>query len=300
MSRSTSDPGRPGVLALVAAVGSAPTAAGRRAERRRDPGRARPGLDPRPVAYLAQEPEGRRPRPGVHGALQQGRSSTTGSLEHEAVAPQYLAEHPDGPVQSLAQIVATMARAQAGQFAEALAALQGADGRAWASPSRRSSPPTSPTRSPPPPPRPASTTSRARSTRRCSTATARARPPRRRSRTTWPGSTRSASRRPASSVKDVDGETVPARRPAGASTSWSTSGRPGAPRASPSCRGSRRPTRSITTRGFEIVGVSLDETKSAVVDFVKARKLPWRQIHNATGGGDLVEAFGVSSIPPRS
>ena len=49
--------------------------------------------------------------------------------------------------------------------------------------------------------------------------------------------------------------------------------------------------------GLEIVGVSLDETRSAVVDFVKVRKLPWIQFHNATAGADLVEAFGVSSIP---
>ena len=49
--------------------------------------------------------------------------------------------------------------------------------------------------------------------------------------------------------------------------------------------------------GFEIVGVSLDETKRPCVDFVKARNLPWRQIHNASCGGDLVEAFGVSTIP---
>jgi thiol-disulfide isomerase/thioredoxin len=49
--------------------------------------------------------------------------------------------------------------------------------------------------------------------------------------------------------------------------------------------------------GFEIVGVSLDETRTPVVDFVKVRKLPWLQLHNATAGFDLVEAFGVSSIP---
>jgi peroxiredoxin len=49
--------------------------------------------------------------------------------------------------------------------------------------------------------------------------------------------------------------------------------------------------------GLEVVGVSLDETRSAVVDFVKVRKLPWVQFHNSTAGADLVEAFGVSSIP---
>ncbi|WP_422930333.1 redoxin domain-containing protein [Singulisphaera sp. PoT] len=50
-------------------------------------------------------------------------------------------------------------------------------------------------------------------------------------------------------------------------------------------------------QGLEVVGVSLDETKPAVLDFVKARGIPWRQVHGATAGGDLVEAFGVSSIP---
>jgi peroxiredoxin len=49
--------------------------------------------------------------------------------------------------------------------------------------------------------------------------------------------------------------------------------------------------------GFEIVSVSLDETRTAVTDFVKVRKLPWPQLHNGTAGADLVDAFGVSSIP---
>jgi thiol-disulfide isomerase/thioredoxin len=49
--------------------------------------------------------------------------------------------------------------------------------------------------------------------------------------------------------------------------------------------------------GLEIVAVSLDETRAAVVDFVKTRKLPWIQVHNPTAGADLVDAFGVSSIP---
>jgi peroxiredoxin len=49
--------------------------------------------------------------------------------------------------------------------------------------------------------------------------------------------------------------------------------------------------------GFEILGVSLDETRTPVVDFVKVRKLPWLQLHNGTAGADMVEAFGVGSIP---
>jgi thiol-disulfide isomerase/thioredoxin len=49
--------------------------------------------------------------------------------------------------------------------------------------------------------------------------------------------------------------------------------------------------------GFEIVAISLDEERPDVASFVTSRKLPWRQIHNASGAGDLVEAFGVTSIP---
>jgi peroxiredoxin len=49
--------------------------------------------------------------------------------------------------------------------------------------------------------------------------------------------------------------------------------------------------------GLEIVSISLDETRSAVVDSVKARNIPWAQLHNATAGVDLVDAFGVASIP---
>ena len=50
-------------------------------------------------------------------------------------------------------------------------------------------------------------------------------------------------------------------------------------------------------RGFEVVSISLDETADPLVDFVKARKLPWRQVHNATCGGDAVAALGVTNIP---
>lgn len=50
-------------------------------------------------------------------------------------------------------------------------------------------------------------------------------------------------------------------------------------------------------RGLEIIGVSLDDTREEVVDFVKARKVPWRQIHAATSGDDLVAAFKVGALP---
>jgi peroxiredoxin len=55
--------------------------------------------------------------------------------------------------------------------------------------------------------------------------------------------------------------------------------------------------RAYHDAGFEIIGVSLDESKTAVVDFAKARNIPWPQLHNASGSVDLVEGFVVSSIP---
>lgn len=50
-------------------------------------------------------------------------------------------------------------------------------------------------------------------------------------------------------------------------------------------------------KGLEIVSVSLDETPEAVSEFLKTRKMPWKQIHNATSGGDLVGSYGISNIP---
>ncbi len=50
-------------------------------------------------------------------------------------------------------------------------------------------------------------------------------------------------------------------------------------------------------RGFEVVSVSLDDTTAPLNDYLKTHEMPWRQIHNASAGGDLVEAFGVNAIP---
>ena len=55
------------------AVGSSTQRRGAaRGERRGDPGQARPGLHPRPGGVSRQASQGRRPRPGLRGALQQG------------------------------------------------------------------------------------------------------------------------------------------------------------------------------------------------------------------------------------
>jgi len=55
--------------------------------------------------------------------------------------------------------------------------------------------------------------------------------------------------------------------------------------------------RTFHDAGFEIIGVSLDENKTAVADFAKARNIPWPQVHNASSSVDLVELFGVITIP---
>ena len=48
---------------------------------------------------------------------------------------------------------------------------------------------------------------------------------------------------------------------------------------------------------FEILSVSLDETTAPLNDFLKTHAMPWRQVHNATCGTDIVESFGVNTIP---
>ena len=50
-------------------------------------------------------------------------------------------------------------------------------------------------------------------------------------------------------------------------------------------------------QGFEIVSVSLDETSEAVSDYVRQRKISWPQVHNGSSGKDMVDAFAVGAIP---
>ena len=50
-------------------------------------------------------------------------------------------------------------------------------------------------------------------------------------------------------------------------------------------------------KGLEVVSVSLDETDAPLSDFLKTHDMPWRHVHNPSGGADLAEAFGVNTIP---
>ncbi len=54
-------------------------------------------------------------------------------------------------------------------------------------------------------------------------------------------------------------------------------------------------------RGFEVVGISLDEDKQALVDFVNERKLPWPILFEQSQGSGwnhpMATKYGISGIP---
>jgi peroxiredoxin len=216
-------------------------------------------------------------------------------LENEEPARRYLAAFPDGAVQSLAQIVATMARAQAGQFGEALKQFQGLmaglgkpEQEEFAAHFTDSL-------------AQAATTAGAFDVARQAyeallqrygeSQTVRQKVKVDLNRLSLVG-------KPAPSVvvKDLKGDSFRLDDLRGRYVLvdfWATWCAPCVaelPRV-------QEAYAKYHEKGFEVVGVSLDETKPAVVDFIRTRNLPWRQIHNASCDGDLVEAFGVSTIP---
>jgi thiol-disulfide isomerase/thioredoxin len=51
-------------------------------------------------------------------------------------------------------------------------------------------------------------------------------------------------------------------------------------------------------RGFEVVGISLDEDKASVEKFVEEKKMPWSQYFDGKGwGNEIAQRFGISGIP---
>jgi peroxiredoxin len=216
-------------------------------------------------------------------------------LENEEPARRYLASYPDGPVRALAQIVATMARAQAGQFAEALQeyqalmaglgkpeqeefAAQFTDSLAQA----------------------ASTAGAYDVARKVYETLLQpyGESPTLRQKVRDDLNRLAMVGKPAPRlvVKDIEGNTFRLDDLRGRYVLvgfWATWCAP--------CVAELPRVQAAFARyreaGFDVVGVSLDESKAAVVDFARTRKLPWRQIHNASCGGDLVEAFGVGAIP---
>jgi peroxiredoxin len=215
--------------------------------------------------------------------------------DHEAVAKDYLAKFPDGPVASLARIVTTMARAQAGRFDEALArykelmaslgkteqeefAANFADSLASAATAAGEY----------------DVSRQVYETligRYGDSPTLRQKVRDELARLELVGKPA-----PGGAVADVKGTTIRLADLRGKYVLvdfWATWCAPCVAEL-PRLQDAHKKYRDA---GFEIVGISLDESKTALTDFVKARGIPWRQIHNASSGGDLVEAFGVKSIP---
>ncbi len=215
--------------------------------------------------------------------------------EHEAIARRYLAERPDGPVNALARIVATMARAQAGRFSEALviykelmAGLGKAEQEEFAANFADSFAGAALA---------AGEYTVARQVYETLLNRYGENPNlRQKVKADLDRLDRVGKPAPSVAVKDVKGETFRFDDLRGKYVLvdfWATWCAPCVaelPRHQAAYANYR-------DEGFEVVGVSLDETKTALTDFIKARNIPWRQVHNASAGGDLVEAFGVNTIP---
>lgn len=56
--------------------------------------------------------------------------------------------------------------------------------------------------------------------------------------------------------------------------------------------------KKLHEKGFEIVGISLDSEKSALVDFVREKQMPWAQFFDGQGWkNEIGQRFGINSIP---
>jgi peroxiredoxin len=246
------------------------------------------------LAYLAANPQAMDREPAFATVFQKTIDHDW-FTDHENEARRYLETHPEGESRPLAQIVVTMARARTGRFGEALASYRALieglgqpDQEAFAADFAETLA------------RAATAAGEVAISRQVYEAllkqfrdspTLRRRVGAELTRLELVG-------KPAPSVriKDLDGRSLGFEDFRGKYVLvdfWATWCEPCIEEL-PNVRAAYETYRS---KGFEIVAVSLDETPQPVAEFARERKLPWRQVHNATCDGDLVAAFGVSSIP---
>jgi thiol-disulfide isomerase/thioredoxin len=50
-------------------------------------------------------------------------------------------------------------------------------------------------------------------------------------------------------------------------------------------------------KGFDVIGVSLDERRVALDDFLEKNEIPWTQLHEEGGPNKLAAHYGVNAIP---
>ena len=246
------------------------------------------------AAYLR-----RIPRPTT--ATRPTRPSLTSAIEHdwfaeiEEPARQYLKYDPDGPVKALAQIIQTMARAHAGQFDLALVryrelmhGLGQNDQEEFAASFSETLAGSAVT---------AGEFTMARQVyQTLPLASRRAQTFVTRSRSELGRLEKVGKPAPAVRRSGSRGQARPGRTPLRASTSWSTSGRPGARRASPSFRGCRPPT-GITTTPASRSSASASTRRGRRDRFRQGAQASLAPDPQRDRRADLVEAFGVSSIP---
>ena len=223
------------------------------------------------------------------------------SIEHdwftdtETLAQQYLKSDPDGPVKALAQIIQTMARAQAGRFDEALSRYKELMQGLGQSDQEEFATSFSDTLAN------SAIAAAEYGVAREVYSTLRSRfgeSPNLRQKIDADLKRLDKVGRPAASftAEDITGKSIRMDAYRGKHVLvdfWATWCAP--------CVGElprlQEAYRKYHDAGFEIISVSLDESKTAVSDFAKVRSLPWPQLHNATCTVDLVEAFAVGSIP---